>query len=132
MNYQQNLSKINNNNPTTYFYYEQVPKENKNQIYELKTGEVGCLYDKNVDMKNNVKINNKFEISPNLTKEEKRKLEQQQREYERQQREILRKKRLEESQKKMGKIVNKNQTMDDYEKDSQKRKEEYEKKMKNL
>lgn len=124
MKYQENLSKINND-PTSYYYYEQNP----NQVYKLELDKEKSLNEKKDNMNNN---NDNFKISSNMSNEEKRKIEQQKREFERQQREILRKKRLEENQKKFRKEIKKIDISDNYDKDSEKRKEEYEQKMKSI
>ena len=121
MKYQENLLKIDND-PTSYYYFEQKP----NQVYKLKLDKEKSLNEKKDNIINN---NDNFKISSNISNEEKRKREQQKRKFERQQREILRKKRLEESQKKFRKEID---ISDNYDKDSEKRNEEYEQKMKSI
>ena len=67
--YRENMSKLEPNNNNIYYYSQsnQSLYPNTNTNYQLKNGTVGILYH------NNVNKNNKIEINPNLSKEEKRK-----------------------------------------------------------
>ena len=86
--YNQNMLKIDLNNDSNNYYYYQNQNLYPNQNYELKTGNVGIIED-NI----NVHLNSKNVINPNLSPEEKRKMEYKEREKKRKQRELERKRR---------------------------------------
>ena len=130
--YNQNMLKIDlNNDSNNYYYYQNNQNLYPNQNYELKTGNVGIIED-NI----NVHLNSKNVINPNLSPEEKRKMEYKEREKKRKQRELERKRREAKNTKLTEENILKKEQKDkefieNYEKEYEKRSENFKKDMKN-
>lgn len=125
--YKNNLSKIGLNNNNMYHYYPTCPNTYSNQIYGLKIGNIGVIQS---NINNN--LNSKIPINPNLSKEERRKLEYEKREQERKQRELERKRREAKNSKLTEEDIKEKERKDkefleNWEKDYQQRRENFEK-----